>query len=73
MCRCCFRTASFKAALPIEEGVVAEISETSGSASGLTVFPGFIDMHGDSVERELEPRVEVDFPHSRAKARGNKG
>ena len=48
-------------ALRIEDGKIAEIVETSGQGD-LTVFPGFIDMHGDMVEQELEPRVQVDFP-----------
>lgn len=50
-------------ALRIEDGMIAEIAETSGQAD-LTVFPGFIDMHGDMVEQELEPRVQVNFPMS---------
>lgn len=29
---------------------------------GATLFPGLIDMHGDMIEQELEPRVRVDFP-----------
>lgn len=50
-------------ALRIEDGVIADIQETSAAPpSGITVFPGFIDMHGDMIEQELEPRVQVDFP-----------
>ncbi|MEM8871510.1 MAG: alpha-D-ribose 1-methylphosphonate 5-triphosphate diphosphatase [Pseudomonadota bacterium] len=49
-------------ALRIENGVIAEIVEGSGRPSGFTVFPGFIDMHGDMIELELEPRPKVDFP-----------
>ncbi|MEL6959848.1 MAG: alpha-D-ribose 1-methylphosphonate 5-triphosphate diphosphatase [Pseudomonadota bacterium] len=49
-------------ALRIENGVIAEISESAGQPSGFTVFPGFIDMHGDMIELELEPRPKVDFP-----------
>ena len=48
--------------LRVESGVIADIVETDGPASGLTVFPGFIDMHGDMIELELEPRPKVDFP-----------
>lgn len=48
--------------LNIENGVIAEIVESNGSSSGYTVFPGFIDMHGDMIELELEPRPKVDFP-----------
>ncbi|MEL6690566.1 MAG: alpha-D-ribose 1-methylphosphonate 5-triphosphate diphosphatase [Pseudomonadota bacterium] len=49
-------------ALRIENGVIAEIVESAGQPSGFTVFPGFIDMHGDMIELELEPRPKVDFP-----------
>ena len=48
--------------LRIENGVIAEIAESSGQPSGFTVFPGFVDMHGDMIELELEPRPKVDFP-----------
>ncbi len=55
-----------RGAVLIEEGKIAEISEhpVAGGvdASGHTLFPGFIDMHGDMIEQELEPRVRVDFP-----------
>ncbi|MEO0668143.1 MAG: alpha-D-ribose 1-methylphosphonate 5-triphosphate diphosphatase [Pseudomonadota bacterium] len=46
----------------IENGVIAEIVESAGEPSGFTVFPGFVDMHGDMIELELEPRPKVDFP-----------
>ncbi len=49
-------------ALRIENSVIAEITESTGQPSGFTVFPGFIDMHGDMIELELEPRPKVDFP-----------
>ncbi len=48
-------------ALAMEGGVITEIVETSGTATH-TVFPGFVDMHGDMIELELQPRVGVDFP-----------
>ncbi len=49
-------------ALRIENGEIAEIVESAGQPSGFAVFPGFIDMHGDMIELELEPRPKVDFP-----------
>jgi alpha-D-ribose 1-methylphosphonate 5-triphosphate diphosphatase len=49
-------------ALRIENGEIAEITESAGQPSGFTVFPGFVDMHGDMIELELEPRPKVDFP-----------
>lgn len=55
-----------RGSLRIEGGKIAEIVErpVSGGVTGegLTVFPGFIDMHGDMIELELEPRAGVDFP-----------
>ena len=48
--------------LRVENGVIADIVESDGPPSGLTVFPGFIDMHGDMIEQELEPRPKVNFP-----------
>jgi alpha-D-ribose 1-methylphosphonate 5-triphosphate diphosphatase len=54
------------ASLRIEDGKIAEVVErpVSGGMTGpdLTVYPGFIDMHGDMIELELEPRARVDFP-----------
>lgn len=47
--------------LRIENGVIAEIVERPGTPSHM-VLPGFIDMHGDMIEQELEPRSGVDFP-----------
>lgn len=53
-------------AVRVENGIIAEISERPVQdgldAKGLLVFPGFIDMHGDMIEVELEPRAKVDFP-----------
>ena len=54
------------ASLRIADGMIAEIAErpVSGGITGtdLTVYPGLIDMHGDMIELELEPRARVDFP-----------
>lgn len=53
-------------AVRLQNGLIAEISQlpVQGGirASGHTLFPGFIDMHGDMIELELEPRPRVDFP-----------
>jgi alpha-D-ribose 1-methylphosphonate 5-triphosphate diphosphatase len=29
---------------------------------GLILLPGFVDMHGDMIEREVEPRPNVRMP-----------
>lgn len=48
-------------AIRIENGKFAEIVETGGTPTH-AAFAGFIDMHGDMIELELEPRIQVDFP-----------
>jgi alpha-D-ribose 1-methylphosphonate 5-triphosphate diphosphatase len=54
------------ASMRIAEGKIAEIVERPMpegiTGPDLTVYPGFIDMHGDMIELELEPRARVDFP-----------
>ena len=54
-------------ALRIEDGVIAEISETpvanaNVEGDGILLMPGMIDMHGDMIEREIEPRPGVRMP-----------
>jgi alpha-D-ribose 1-methylphosphonate 5-triphosphate diphosphatase len=51
----------------IVDGRIAEIAEAPmpGAAltgDGLLLMPGFVDMHGDMVEREVEPRPNVRMP-----------
>jgi len=51
----------------LENGVIAEIIEGSGlvdgpSMNGLTLIPGLIDLHGDMLERDVEPRPSARFP-----------
>lgn len=57
-----------RSSLRIEKGLIAEIANRAMpggiDARGHTVFAGFIDMHGDMIEQELEPRAKVDFPMS---------
>ena len=53
--------------LRIEDGCIAELRDTpvAGAeleANGLLLLPGFVDMHGDMVEREVEPRPNVPMP-----------
>lgn len=54
-------------AVKIEDGVIAEINETPVANAdvdghGLLLMPGMIDMHGDMIEREIEPRPGVRMP-----------
>ena len=51
----------------IADGVIAEVVEGPRPAAaveghGLLLLPGFIDMHGDMIEREVEPRPNVRMP-----------
>lgn len=51
----------------IEDGRIAEVASrpVAGAAlagDGLLLLPGFVDMHGDMVEREVEPRPGVRMP-----------
>jgi alpha-D-ribose 1-methylphosphonate 5-triphosphate diphosphatase len=51
----------------IEAGRIAEVVEgpvgnAALSGDGLLLMPGFVDMHGDMVEREVEPRPNVRMP-----------
>lgn len=57
-------------AIRLEEGLIAEIvldrpARTTGQVidlRGLMVIPGIVDIHGDMIERELEPRPGTYFP-----------
>lgn len=56
-----------RGALRIEDGRIAEIREAPVPGAdrvgrGLLLMPGFIDMHGDMIEREVEPRPGVRMP-----------
>ena len=55
-----------RGALRVENGLIAEIAEApvpgGVACGGAHAFAGFIDMHGDMVEVEMEPRKNVDFP-----------
>ncbi len=50
----------------LEGDMIAEVVEhpvpEGMQGHGATLFAGFIDMHGDMIEQELEPRARVDFP-----------
>ena len=51
----------------VEGGRIVEIAQApmpgaALSGDGLLLMPGFVDMHGDMVEREVEPRPNVRMP-----------
>ena len=54
-------------AVRIEDGRIAEIRDrpvehADIEGGGRLLLPGFIDMHGDMAEREVEPRIGVHVP-----------
>ncbi|MFZ6028886.1 MAG: alpha-D-ribose 1-methylphosphonate 5-triphosphate diphosphatase [Chloroflexota bacterium] len=55
--------------LRIEDGCITEIVENApnenpddGGQTNLVVLPGIVDLHGDMLEREIEPRPGALFP-----------
>jgi alpha-D-ribose 1-methylphosphonate 5-triphosphate diphosphatase len=51
----------------VQNGIIADIVEGSApesatSLQGLTAIPGIIDLHGDMLERDVEPRPGARFP-----------
>ena len=59
-------TTIARGSLRIEGDTIAEVRDTpvpgGVSGDGLLLMPGFVDMHGDMIERELEPRPRVHMP-----------
>jgi alpha-D-ribose 1-methylphosphonate 5-triphosphate diphosphatase len=57
-----------RGALRIIDGTIVTIIEGNApegsviSAHGLTAIPGIIDLHGDMLERDIEPRPRARFP-----------
>lgn len=55
--------------ITIEQGMISEIAEGNHVPTGAMdcagdlVLPGLIELHTDNVERHIEPRPEVDWPH----------
>lgn len=56
-------------AVTIENGLIVAISEGDNIPAGALdcggdlVMPGLVELHTDNVERHIEPRPEVDWPH----------
>ncbi len=56
-------------AVTIEQGVITAIAEGDQIPDGAIdcaqdyVLPGLVELHTDNVERHIEPRPEVDWPH----------
>ena len=56
-------------ALRIEDGLITDITEGDAipadaiDCNGEIVSPGFVELHTDNLERHIEPRPKVDWPH----------
>lgn len=56
-------------AIRVEDGVITEISEGGDFPQGAVdcagdyVVPGLVELHTDNLERHIEPRPKVDWPH----------
>lgn len=56
-------------AVTIEQGVITDISEGGHVPAGAIdcagdlVSPGLVELHTDNLERHIEPRPKVDWPH----------
>ena len=56
-------------ALTVEAGRIAEIRQGTGVPRGAVdcggdyVIPGLVELHTDNLERHIEPRPSVDWPH----------
>jgi alpha-D-ribose 1-methylphosphonate 5-triphosphate diphosphatase len=57
-----------RGALCLENGVITAVVEGNApaldtfSGHGLTAIPGIVDLHGDMLERDIEPRPRARFP-----------
>lgn len=55
--------------ITVADGIIAEIDEGTDvpcgaiDCAGDYVLPGLIELHTDNLERHIEPRPEVDWPH----------
>lgn len=56
----------------VEDGMIVELAEGDAVPRGAVdcggdiVLPGLVELHTDNVERHLEPRPKVDWPHLQA-------
>lgn len=62
----------FRGQVRIVAGRIADIAEGAGVPQGAEdcggdlVMPGLIELHTDNLERHIEPRPKVDWPHAAA-------
>ena len=55
--------------ITIEEGMISNVSHSADVPAGAVdcggdfVLPGLVELHTDNLERHIEPRPDVDWPH----------
>jgi alpha-D-ribose 1-methylphosphonate 5-triphosphate diphosphatase len=65
-------TETLRGQVRLLDGRIADIAEGTGvpqgavDCSGDLVLPGLIELHTDNLERHIEPRPKVDWPHAAA-------
>ncbi|MCX7646630.1 MAG: alpha-D-ribose 1-methylphosphonate 5-triphosphate diphosphatase [Rhodobacteraceae bacterium] len=65
-------TETLRGQLRIRDGRIADIAEGASVPRGAVdcegdlVMPGLIELHTDNLERHIEPRPRVDWPHAAA-------
>ena len=58
-----------RGSVTVEQGVITAIEEGDKVPTGATdcagdlLIPGLVELHTDNLERHIEPRPEVDWPH----------
>ncbi|MFN3578028.1 MAG: alpha-D-ribose 1-methylphosphonate 5-triphosphate diphosphatase, partial [Tabrizicola sp.] len=65
-------TETLRGQVRIRDGRIADIAEGSSVPAGAVdcggdlVMPGLIELHTDNLERHIQPRPKVDWPHAAA-------
>ncbi|MFM2389995.1 MAG: hypothetical protein RLZZ437_1550 [Pseudomonadota bacterium] len=65
-------TSTIRGQIRFLDGEIADITEVGGSPAGAIdcdgdlVMPGMIELHTDNLERHIEPRPKVNWPHASA-------
>lgn len=63
---------TIRGAITLRDGVIADIAPGAGVPTGAIdcngdlVMPGLIELHTDNLERHIQPRPKVDWPHAAA-------
>lgn len=70
--RIVLETEVIQGTLRVEGGKIADVSTGGSSVPGAVdvagdlIIPGLIELHTDNLERHIEPRPKVDWPHKAA-------